>query len=126
MRQKSLVAAITCVIIAGLCTASGHAQTVIAIPLTTATLTWTIPAADATHGAADSHIVTCGANSVTVPIGMVPNNSVLVSSIVPAPGVYNCTVHAQNVFGSSTTEAFPGFEAGYPPLSPTNPQIIVP
>jgi len=105
-----------------------NAQTVIAVPFTTATLTWTIPAPDATHSAAADHIVTCGANSVTVPMAATPNNSVLVSSVVPAPGVYNCTVYAQNVFGrqAEADAQFPGFEAGFPPLSPINPQIIVP
>lgn len=114
------------VIFVALSIGSSHAQTVIAVPFTTATLTWTIPSPDATHSAAADHIVTCGANSLTVPMAATPNNSVLVSAVVPAPGVYTCTVHAQNVFGASAAAAFPGFEAGYPPLSPVNPQIIVP
>lgn len=113
------------VIFAGILSASipAHAQTAIAVPFSTATFSWTAPTPDATHSAAVSHLITCGATSLSVDM---PSTTALVSAVVPGPGTYNCTVKAVNAFGSTAAVAFPSFQAGYLPLSPTNPQIVVP
>lgn len=99
------------------------AQTVIAVPFDTATFQWTIPAPDATHGAATSHLLTCGTASLSVAM---PSNTALVKDVVSVPGTYNCTVKAVNDFGATAEVSFPQFQAGYLPLAPTNPLIVVP
>lgn len=111
------------VVIAALSADPSQAQTVIAVPFNSATLAWTVPPTDATHSAPTAHDITCGAVVVTVPM---PGTSILVSAVVPGPGTYTCTVAARNSFGTSAAANFPGFEAGYPPLSPVNPVILVP
>lgn len=100
-----------------------HAQTVLAVPYDTALFSWTIPTPDATHSAATSHLITCG--TATLSIAM-PANTALVKNVVVAPGTYSCTVAAVNAFGSTSAVAFQQFQAGYLPLSPTNPLIVVP
>ena len=102
---------------------SVNAQTIIAVPFNTATFQWSVPTPDATHTAPTSHLITCGASTLSVPM---PTTTALISAVVPAPGTYTCTVEAVNNFGASTPVNFPQFEAGYPPLSPTNPQIVIP
>lgn len=116
-------ATLCCAIIVGLGASPSQAQTVIAVPFDTATFSWTAPATDATHGPATSHLITCGGNTLSVPM---PTTTALISAVVPAPGTYTCTVAAVNTFGTSTPAAFPEFEAGFPPLAPTNPQIVIP
>lgn len=121
MRLRNLV---LCIVgCASLFPAVSWSQTVIAVPFDTATFQWTAPVTDATHGPATSHTITCGANTLSVPM---PTVTALVSAVVPAPGTYTCTVEAVNTFGASTPVSFPQFEAGFPPLSPTNPQIVIP
>lgn len=124
-QSKRYLAALCVVIFAALGVSSAQAQTVIAVPFDTATLSWTVPAPDATHSAPSDHTVSCGANTATVPM---PQTSILVSAVVPGPGTYTCTVYAQNVFGrhAGPDVSFPVFEAGFPPLAPTNAVIIVP
>jgi len=102
---------------------TAHAQTVIAVPFNTARFSWTAPGTDATHSAATSHLITCGASTLSVPM---PTTTALVSAVVPSPGIYTCTVAAVNTFGPSSAISFPQFEAGFPPLSPTNAIIVVP
>lgn len=102
---------------------SASAQTVIAVPFDTATFQWTVPAPDATHSAATSHLLTCGTASLSVAM---PSNTALVKDVVVGPGTYTCTVKAVNAFGSTAEVAFPQFQAGYLPLAPTNTQIVVP
>ena len=102
---------------------SANAQTVIAVPFDTATFSWSAPGTDATHSAATSHILTCGSSTLSVAM---PAITAPVNAVVPGPGTYTCTVAAVNNFGASTPVNFPQFEAGYPPLSPTNPQIVIP
>lgn len=113
------------VIFAGILSVStpAQAQTALAVPFDTATFQWTIPTPDATHSAAVSHVVTCGASTLIV---NAPANTALIKNVVAAPGTYTCTVQAQNPFGLSAAVTFPSFDAGYPPLSPTNPLIVVP
>lgn len=126
MRNLRNELSLCAVIFAGLsvCLApSADAQTVIAVPFDTATFQWSVPPPDATHTDPTSHLLTCGANTLSVPM---PTTSALISAVVPGPGTFTCTVAAVNSFGSSAAVAFPEFEAGYPPLSPTNPQIVVP
>lgn len=121
-RRNSVVIIAVALWLIGLGT-SANAQTVIAVPFDTATFQWTIPVPDATHGAATSHLLTCGTASLSVAM---PSNTALVKDVVPGPGTYTCTAEAVNEFGSSPQAAFPQFQAGYIPMTPTGTQIIVP
>lgn len=121
-RRNSVVIIAVALWLIGLGT-SASAQTVIAVPFDTATFQWTIPAPDATHSPAISHIVTCGASNLLVAM---PSNTALVKDVVSVPGTYNCTVKAVNDFGATAEVSFPQFQAGYLPLAPTNAQIVVP
>lgn len=124
MCMRSRSALLLCiVIIAGLASRPTMAQTVIAVPFDTAAFQWTIPAPDATHGAATSHLLKCGTASLSVAM---PSNTALVKAVVPGPGTYTCTVKAVNAFGATAEVPFTQFQAGYLPLEPTGTQIIVP
>jgi len=83
---------------------------------------WTIPAHTA-ENAPTSHVVTCGAAVVTVPM---PANSVPVRNVVAGPGSYTCTLYAQNAAGRQTAPdvPFPVFQSGYTPGLPIQLQVL--
>lgn len=91
-----------------------YAQETIKVPLGTAKFAWTIPAPDPLHGDATHHVITCG--SVTQ-IVMAPRAEYPVKSVVPGPGVYECTLYAENDFGRQEEPdvPFPSFAAGSVP-----------
>lgn len=84
---------------------------------------WDAGVVDATHSAATEHVLTCGVSVVTVPM---PNTSIPVRNVVPGPGIYSCTLYAQNSAGRQADPdvPFPQFQSGYVPGAPFMVQVL--
>ena len=93
------------------------AQTALSVSLATGTLAWDAPPADAPYLPLTQYVITCGTASTNIPA---PATSVPVRTFVPSPGVYDCTIRAENSFGRSAETAIPHFAAGYPPAGPVS------
>ncbi|MDH5738734.1 MAG: hypothetical protein OEY77_00245 [Nitrospira sp.] len=76
-----------------------------------------------TENAPESHVLTCGGNSVTVPM---PATSTPITDVVPGPGQYTCVLYAQNGAGRQAEPdvPFPLFESGYVPGQPFQLQVL--
>lgn len=112
-----------------LCPALGHAQTVLQVPLDSASIKWD-PAPPASPPTCTSncigetrwYIMNCGAADIRIDM---PATSVPVKTVAPAPGTYSCTMWAVNNFGRSGPATVPQFESGYIPSTPNNVLIEV-
>lgn len=101
-----------------------HAQTVLKVPFGSAQFAWDVPPSTAEQGVAVQHVLTCGVIVVKIPM---PTTSIPVSSVVPGPGTYDCTLYAENEFGrqAEPNVPFPQFQAGNRPGPGTNLRIQV-
>ncbi|MDH4185529.1 MAG: hypothetical protein OEV08_00910, partial [Nitrospira sp.] len=96
--------------------AIADAQEILQVPLTSARLSWDIPAPTPERSPARQHVVYCtDGNRVIVPM---PASSVPMRDLVPGPGSYQCFVYAENTFGRQTEPdvAAPFVEVGYPAM----------
>lgn len=95
---------------------SASAQTPILVSHMDAQFHWDLQPFTA-ENAPDSHVLTCGTTSVTVPM---PTTSILIKDVVPGPGQYSCTLYAQNGAGRQVEPdvPFPLFQSGYTPGTP--------
>jgi len=91
------------------------AQTALSVSLATGTLAWDAPPDGAPYLPLTQYVITCGTASTNIPA---PATSVPVRTFVPSPGVYDCTIRAENAFGRSAEAPIPSFTAGYPPAEP--------
>lgn len=103
---------------------SVHAQTELTVPFATSSFAWDPPVVDVTHSAPTRYVITCGTIISNVPA---PATSILIRSVVPGPGTYDCTIYAQNAFGNSPepNPSFPHFTAGNPPGVVGNLRLVV-
>lgn len=118
MRFLSLIALslpLTCV--------SVSAQAQLMVSHLDANFSWSPGVVDATHDPATEHVLTCGVSVVTVPM---PNTSIPVRNVVPGPGIYSCTLYAQNSAGRQADPdvPFPQFQSGYIPGIPFQLQVL--
>ena len=91
------------------------AQTALSVSLATGTLAWDAPPADAPYLPLTQYVITCGSVATVLPA---PATSIPLNSFVRTPGVYSCTMRAENAFGRSAETPIPSFTAGYPPAEP--------
>lgn len=123
MRKRIAVALVGLMLMMGM-VAPAQAQTILKLPLGSASFAWDAGVADESHSPATKHVLTC--NGVTVEVPM-PTTQIPVKSVVPGPGTYECTIYAENDFSRQLEpdSAFPQFQAGHGPNKPGQIRVQV-
>lgn len=76
-----------------------------------------------TENAPESHVLTCGGSSITIPM---PATSIPIRDVVTGPGTYTCTLYAQNTVDRQVEPdvPFPVFQSGYTPGQPFQVEVL--
>ena len=104
------------------CWATASAQAPLLVSHLGAEFQWDLQPFTA-ENAPESHVLTCGSSSVTVPM---PATSIPIRDVVPGPGSYTCVIYAQNTGGRQADPdvPFPLFQSGYVPGAPFQLQVL--
>jgi hypothetical protein len=123
--RKSIIMAVglvTAVVLAG--DVQVQAQTELRVSLASGRFVWDLPPASPGISPATKHVIECGAVRVEVPM---PETTLAISQAVPGPGVYECSIYAENDFARQVEPNVPfvPFRAGNPPAPVLRQRIEV-